>query len=331
MKIKIYIYGTGKTAKQYYANLDKTKYEVLGFLDSFKCSCVGGAISVINIHDFCAMPEWRDASIKIHVASIYFEIVELLLQLGLSPERIVLCHFDLYAAYQQWRSKHSQAEVYCQFPIVSMAALNYCESIEGLQVGNAVFSRDYCRYTTLQLLVKEIERRNVNGNIAELGVFRGAFSSLMNQLLPSRRLYLFDTFEGFPEESIAAELELAGCHDAEFYNKRFSDTSVKKVMQVMPHPEQCVVMQGTFPHVLPNVEEEYVMVSIDCDLCQVALDGLRYFYPRLVPGGYIMLHDYNSITYHGIKHAVEIYEQETGHCLPKVPITDEGGSLILTK
>jgi len=65
-----------------------------------------------------------------------------------------------------------------------------------------------------------------------------------------------------------------------------------------PHPEKIVIRQGYFPETAVGMpEEQYALVSLDADLYQPMYEGLQYFYPRMSPGGYIILHDYNSKQY----------------------------------
>jgi len=52
------------------------------------------------------------------------------------------------------------------------------------------------------------------------------------------------------------------------------------------------------------LEETYCFVNIDFDLYQPILAGLEYFYPRMVKGGIIVVHDYFSETYKGVKQAI---------------------------
>lgn len=46
---------------------------------------------------------------------------------------------------------------------------------------------------------------NIKGNVAEAGVFQGDFSSVINSVFHPRKLYLFDTFEGFDEKDVYIE------------------------------------------------------------------------------------------------------------------------------
>ena len=49
---------------------------------------------------------------------------------------------------------------------------------------------DYIRLSTLELISFEIKKRNLVGNVAELGVYKGKFARYINQFFPDRKLYL---------------------------------------------------------------------------------------------------------------------------------------------
>lgn len=103
-------------------------------------------------------------------------------------------------------------------------------------------------------------------------------------------------------------------------------------MNKMTYPEKCVVHKGFFPDTIPSEEINYAFVSLDCDLYEPILEGLRYFYPRLNNGGYLFIHDYNQTNYlRGVKQAVHDYENEIKQKLCKVPITDVCGTLVVCK
>lgn len=180
---------------------------------------------------------------------------------------------------------------------------------------------DYVRTRTLEAMCRELE--TVPGAVAELGVYRGGFAKCINALLPDRMLYLFDTFEGFDETE--AKGEAAG------FVQAHRNTGADRVLRLMPHPEKIIIKQGLFPASLDGLEERFALVSLDVDLEESTLADLRWFYPRLNPGGYILLHDYNSPLLPGVKKALRRYEDERGQCIPAVPLCDVNGTLVLCK
>jgi O-methyltransferase len=64
------------------------------------------------------------------------------------------------------------------------------------------------RIIGLENAAKLIYRNNVSGSVAELGVFEGEFAKHINKQFPERKLYLFDTFDGFSDEDIKKEKEI---------------------------------------------------------------------------------------------------------------------------
>ncbi len=180
---------------------------------------------------------------------------------------------------------------------------------------------DYVRMRTLEALCRELE--DVPGAAAELGVYRGAFAACINLLLPDRTLYLFDTFEGFdPGEAPAEAPGLVQAH---------RNAEAQSVLRRMPFPEKVTVKQGLFPDSLGGLEDRFALVSLDADLEESTLSGLRWFYPRLNPGGFLLLHDYNSRLLPGVRLALRRYESELGRRLPSVPLCDLNGTLVLCR
>lgn len=180
-------------------------------------------------------------------------------------------------------------------------------------------SNDYVRLATLELLCRRLA--DVPGAAAELGVYRGFFARCINQLLPERKLYLFDSFDGFSEDTNAS-LSFQAAH---------RNTTVDKVLAIMPHPDSITVKPGFFPASLDGLEERFCLVSLDVDFYQTTLEGLRYFWPQLEHGGYLMLHDWGNPALPGVAKALKDYEKELGIALPAVPLCDVGGTLVLPK
>lgn len=184
---------------------------------------------------------------------------------------------------------------------------------------------DYIRLATLELIAHEIEKKNLAGNVAEVGVYKGKFAKYINQYFPSKKLYLFDTFEGFDEKDKKTEKEL-GLNEA---TQDFSNTSVDAVLKLMPFPDQCIIKKGFFPETASDVDDTFVFVSLDTDLYEPIYQGLKYFYPRMQKGGYIFVHDVNNDSYKGASKAVEQFSSEQN--VSFLPIPDSCGSVVFIK
>lgn len=178
---------------------------------------------------------------------------------------------------------------------------------------------DYVRLATLELLARNLEE--LPGAAAELGVYRGFFAGCINRLMPERTLYLFDSFQGFlPEEGAAPSFQAA--HE---------NTTAQQVLSSLPHPENVRLMPGFFPESLQGLEDRFCLVSLDVDFPETTLEGLRYFWPRMVPGGCLLVHDWGNPSLPGVRQAVAQYQQELGYRLPAVPLADVNGTLVLCK
>lgn len=191
---------------------------------------------------------------------------------------------------------------------------------------NFVFEySDYVRASSLELIANEIYDNNISGNVAELGVYRGDFAKLINIAFPDRKLYLFDTFEGFDKRDVNIDREnnfSSGDYD-------FSKTSVELVLNKMQNRQNCVIKKGFFPETAEDVNDNFAFVSLDCDLYDPIYKGLHYFYERLNNGGYILVHDYNNKNYSGTKAAVKKFCREK--TVPYFPICDFAGSVAIMK
>jgi O-methyltransferase len=185
---------------------------------------------------------------------------------------------------------------------------------------------DYVRQGTAELLCREIDDHGVPGAIGELGVFRGDFASLLSRYLPDREVHLFDTFEGFDARDVAVDARedlvddfiAFSATDPRSVRARFADLS-----GVSLHP-------GWFPQSAADAEDvTFAMVSIDADLYAPVLEGLNWFYQRLSPGGYILVHDFNNGAFGGARKATREFQSRSG--APVVAIPDWGGTAIVAR
>lgn len=184
---------------------------------------------------------------------------------------------------------------------------------------------DFVRIASLDLAANEIYKHSITGSVAELGVYKGDFAREINMAFKDRELYLFDTFEGFDNRDIETELKNEFSHG----NQDFSDTSESAVLNSMPFPEKCIIRKGFFPETAAGLETNFAFVSLDTDLFEPILAGLEYFYPRLSPGGFLFVHDFNNDNYNGAKEAVNKFC--TSNSVSFTPIPDICGTAVIRK
>lgn len=182
--------------------------------------------------------------------------------------------------------------------------------LKGLGVQEKTIQDQYVKQSAearirfLKQYSKIAQDKNLDGAVAELGVYRGEFAKEINKVFPDKKMYMFDTFEGFETDDILYEKQMNLSSHSEGH---FGNTSIELVMEKMQTPENCVIRKGYFPDSLDEQDfsETFCFVSIDCDLYLPAIKGLEFFYPRLEKGGLICIHDYFADTFLGIKKAVD--------------------------
>lgn len=204
---------------------------------------------------------------------------------------------------------------------------------------------DYTRYRCLELIAEELKSNFsddvfADANMAEAGVYLADFSFMLNELFPDSQLFLYDTFEGFDKSEVDEELE-KGFTSKEYMNNvsdeytpdyLSADEKIKLVKSKMKEPRNVHIRKGLFPGTAEREKNnKWFLVSLDMDLYVPIVEGLRFFYPNMVPGGYMMIHDYNNKGFSGIKKAIDEVQTEWGIRIPKVPLPDNGGTVVLQK
>ncbi len=183
---------------------------------------------------------------------------------------------------------------------------------------------DMARFYFFCVVLDQLAKEALPGDILELGVYRGATASMLATM--ARRLgrtaWLLDTFEGFSQG------DLTGIDS----NKPmvFEDTSLDRVRSVVGE-ENVRFIKGYFPETAVQLPPDgsYCLVHIDCDLYAPTRAALEYFYPRVVPGGFIIVHDYSSLHWNGAESAVDQFF--AGKAEAVVPLPDGAGSVVVRK
>lgn len=153
----------------------------------------------------------------------------------------------------------------------------------------------------------------VPGDIAECGVFRGEtflpMGLYLKQHAVPKQLFGFDSFQGFGEAAVASESSLGGTPHPDKAVGAFADASYDELIAKMRRlglAESAAVVPGYFRDSLKAAEaRRFSFVHLDCDLYQSYKDCLEFFYPRLNPGGVILLDEYNDPPWPGCNKAVD--------------------------
>jgi O-methyltransferase len=186
-------------------------------------------------------------------------------------------------------------------------------------------TRDKVRFYFLWFQVERLKKNNVPGCFAELGVYKGITANILYAMDKNRTLHLFDTFEGFSE----TDLQYENVKGGKYTSKEFSDTSMEAVKNYIDGGDSVMFHAGYFPETTKGLENEtFALVNIDADLYLPTIEGLRFFYPRLSPGGVILVHDYNH-TWDGVKKAVDEFMQTIPESIVEIP--DWQGSVMIVK
>lgn len=161
----------------------------------------------------------------------------------------------------------------------------------------------------LELLARALP---AGGDVAECGVFRGAtlipIGLMLAHAAPDRTAHGFDSFRGF-DDLVEIDLALGGEENAEKRRGGFDDTSLGSVesrLRALGLLDRVRLVPGYFEQTLPRqAERAYCFVHLDCDLYASYQYCLDYFHPRLVPGGIVLLDEYDDPPWPGCNKAVD--------------------------
>ena len=337
---RIVLYGTGQRAGEYMKAGFFEQCDVAGFVCTVKEQESFYKKPVFSLDEICSLQNQLDYIVIVN--EFYEEIIEECIRKQIDTEKIVMTDnipVNPYKTYYRRIAKVSPAlyETLEKSPYILVKSNEYDAIDIHMRMKNgkyakSIYMQDYFRFRTFELVADNIRRRAGTGNaVAELGVFKGHFASLINEHFKDRKIYLFDTFDGFDDGEASVELQKERCD--EWFIQYHKDTSVQMALANLPFPQQAVVCKGFFPASVTEeaANETYDFVSLDVDFEESMYQGLKFFYPRLAKGGYIFMHDYNTFYLKGVKTAVARYEKDENISLCRVPIADRAGTLIIIK
>lgn len=130
-----------------------------------------------------------------------------------------------------------------------------------------------------------------SGHVVELGCNRGQASTLLQTIIeeydPSRRLHVYDSFEGLPalDEKDAGSPYAAGTLEAT------RDALLANFKRQGLRPPE--IHKGWFNETLPNgLPDPIAFAYLDGDLYDSIKVSLEHVYPKLSPGAICVIDDY---------------------------------------
>ena len=191
---------------------------------------------------------------------------------------------------------------------------------------------DGSRVIALVQLLNRV-RALTHGDYAEVGTWKGFSARILFEHLPiGSTLHCFDTFTGFDPRDLAQDV--GGLPDW-LQPGHFSDTSADAARDYIRgeemHSGRLQLHAGFFPDTFDGLEEHaWRFVHLDADLYAPTLAALERFWPRLVPGGVLVVHDYaNEMYYEGVARALDLFCYRRS--LMPVTLPDKAGSAVLIK
>jgi len=183
---------------------------------------------------------------------------------------------------------------------------------DGLFRGDAMPGRDRQSpaHTMVGILrlqnVRELMQRAIDlaipGDFIETGVWRGGCCILMRGVLAGnaigdRKVYVADSFEGLPAPN--PELFPQDTGDT-LHTIRELAVSVAEVKANFDRygllDDQVVFVKGFFSDTLPTLEAgPFALIRLDGDMYESTYVALEALYPKLSPGGFIIIDDYGAI------------------------------------
>jgi O-methyltransferase len=175
--------------------------------------------------------------------------------------------------------------------------------------------RLYAMHKATEYVVKA----GIPGDFVECGVWRGgsmmmAALSLMALGDTSRRLLLFDTFAGHPQPDPVKD-------GKQFYDEwarrrrteqssYWAEASIDEVQSNLNStgypPQNIKLIKGITQETVPNnLPDAIALLRLDTDWYDSTANELKHLYPRIRPGGVLLIDDYGSMG--GQRQAVDEY------------------------
>ena len=165
--------------------------------------------------------------------------------------------------------------------------------IEICRVGSAYSVNPFDK---LKLMAEEfMSVMDLQGDVADLGAWRGGTSFVLRNIAPDKHLHVFDTWEGTPYNDPL-------CH----HKRGEWAASLEDCKSLVGNSWLTNYLKGTFPSSAEVADlGRFCYVYIDMDTEQATRDAIEFFWPRMVKGGKMLIDDYGWEPCAGVKKAVD--------------------------
>ncbi|WP_282685763.1 MULTISPECIES: TylF/MycF family methyltransferase [unclassified Streptomyces] len=157
------------------------------------------------------------------------------------------------------------------------------------------------RLRNVRTCVERVLRDGIPGDLIETGVWRGGVCVLMRAVLEAygvrdRRVWVADSFEGVPVtdgESHPLDRQMA-LHRINQVLSVAREEVADNFARYGLLDDQVRFLEGWFAQTLPGAPTgPLALMRLDGDLYESTTDALTHLYPRLSPGGFVIIDDYN--------------------------------------
>ena len=173
------------------------------------------------------------------------------------------------------------------------------------------------RLDNLRELAQRVIDEGIPGDFIETGVWRGGCCILLRGILAanadtSRKVYVADSFAGLPPPKPDEFPHDAGLN---LHVHRELAVSLEQVKENFSRygllDDQVIFVNGLFQETLPSLEAgPFALIRLDGDLYESTHVALEALYPKLSPGGFVIIDDYGAVP--ACQEAVSDYRARMG-------------------
>jgi O-methyltransferase len=157
----------------------------------------------------------------------------------------------------------------------------------------------YLRMTNLQDCLIDLNERKIEGDVIETGVWKGGavifMKGVLDLLNANKKVFVADSFSGLPKPNGDKYPKDSNDIHHTFSELSISEDEVKKnFIKYNLLDDKVIFLKGWFKDTLSKIEEnqKFCLIRLDGDMYESTMDSITNLYPKLNPGGYIIVDDF---------------------------------------